>query len=29
MAPGTILELRASQGDTSAEIVSLPFYKRR
>lgn len=29
MAPGTILELRASQGDTSAEIVLLPFYKRR
>jgi aminomethyltransferase len=29
MAPGTILELRASQGDTSAEIVPLPFYKRR
>jgi glycine cleavage system T protein len=29
MAPGTILELRASQGDTSAEIVSIPFYKRK
>jgi len=29
MAPGTILELRASQGDTTAEIVPLPFYKRK
>ena len=29
MAPGTILKLRASQGDTTAEIVPLPFYKRK
>lgn len=29
MAPGTILEVRASPSDTSAEIVPLPFYRRK
>ncbi|MBI2903227.1 MAG: aminomethyl transferase family protein [Candidatus Methylomirabilis oxyfera] len=29
IAPGTILELKVSQGDTTAEIVPLPFYKRK
>lgn len=29
MAPGTVLELRSPDGVGSAEIVSLPFYKRQ
>jgi glycine cleavage system T protein len=29
MAPGTVLQLPASQGETSAEVVPLPFYKRK
>ena len=29
MAPGTILQLKAQKGTSSAEIVRLPFYKRK
>jgi folate-binding protein YgfZ len=29
MAPGTVLELRTSEADIAAEVVPLPFYKRK